>query len=88
MNDSGDFVFALACDAQRDLWTYGDRYGAMNATIQIASLYNRNGECEEALEILYNLLDGDTLLVPDALCRLHEEASVAFAGMGDKSASD
>lgn len=88
VNDSGNFVFALACDAQRDLWTYGDRYGAMNATIQIASLYNRNGECEEALEILYNLLDGDTLLVPDALCRLHEEASVAFAGMGDKSASD
>ena len=83
-----EVVFVLARNARQCLQTYGDCYGVVNATIQTASLYNRKGECEKALDILFGLLESDTLLVPDALCRLHEEASVAYAGLGDKAASD
>lgn len=83
-----EVVFALARNARQRLHTYGDCYGVVNATIQTASLYNRKGECGKALDILFGLLESDTLLVPDALCRLHEEASVAYAGLGDKAASD
>ena len=87
-DNAEEVVFVLTHNARQCLQAYGDRYGMVNATIQTASLYNREGDCEKALEILFGLLENDTLLVPDALCRLYEEASVAYAGLGDKAASD
>ena len=87
LTDSVDASVGLSLSfAQRALLcleTYGDRYGAMNATVQTASLYNRMGEYERALDILA-AVDG----VPDPLARCHEEMSVAYAGLGDKAASD
>lgn len=75
----------LAVDAQQLLATYGDRYGAMNAAIQQASLHNHAGRFEASLAILDTLT---TILIPDAQARRHEEMSVAYAGLGDKLSSD
>lgn len=83
LDTAADLSMALAQRALRCLENYGDRYGVMNATVQIASLYNRIGEYERALGILENV-DG----APDPLARRHEEMSVAYAGLGDKVASD
>lgn len=81
--------FSLATDALQRLTEYGDMYGAANATVQIASLYNRTGEYEIALDSLHTILDRiGTLPIPDALCHLYEEASLSYAGLGDKVASD
>lgn len=80
--------FDLTHDAQRCLRAYGDSYGVVNATIQSASIYNRMGAYETALDTLLTLLDEESPLVPDALCRLHEEASLSYAGLGDKGMSD
>lgn len=74
---------SFARHALQCLGAYGDQYGVMNATVQIASLYNRIGEYEVVLRIL-DTVDG----APDPLARRHEEMSVAYAGMGDKAASD
>lgn len=76
---------SLAQSAWQSLTAYGDRYGMLNATIQIASLHNRAGEYEVALALLDSL---DTSIVPDAQARQHEEMSVAYAGLGDKTMSD
>ena len=75
----------MAYDARQCLADYGDRYGMLNATIQIASQYNRMGEYERALSLLDTL---DAAPIPDAQARQHEEMSVAYAGLGDKAASD
>lgn len=87
LNDSVDASVGLSLSfVQRALLcleSYGDRYGVMNATVQTASLYNRIGEYEQALGSLKNV-DG----APDPLARCHEEMSVAYAGLGDKAASD
>ena len=80
-------VFSLASEAQEYLHSYGDRYGEVNAKVQTASLYNRIGEYGMALDTLLCMLE-DTTLVPDVLCHLHEEASLAYAGLGDKASSD
>lgn len=74
-----------AHDSKSCFDTYGDRCGAMNATVQIASLHNRMGNYEVALGILDTLT---TVLIPDAQARRHEEMSVAHAGLGDKRESD
>lgn len=78
-----DISMAFAQQALQCLEDYGDSYGVMNATVQIASLHNRIGEYEVALDML-EVVDG----APDPLARRHEEMSVAYAGMGDKKASD
>lgn len=80
---SVDLSLSFAQRALQRLEAYGDRYGIMNATTQIASLYNRIGDYERALDIL-EVVDG----MPDPLGRCHEEKSVAYAGLGDKVASD
>ena len=80
---SEELVSSFAQQSLQCLATYGDRYGMMNVTVQIASLYNRIGEYEEALRLL-ETVDG----APDPLARRHEEMSVAYAGLGDKEASD
>ena len=81
--------FVLATEAMQMLEAYGDRYGAVNATIQIASLYNRIGEHDIALDTLQRVLGQIALLpIPDALCHLYEESSLAYAGLGDKASSD
>ena len=77
------FSMSFAQSARRCLSTYGDAYGVMNATVQIASLHNRKGEYEEALKLLV-----PTHGAPDPLSRCYEEMSVAYAGLGDKAASD
>ena len=71
--------------AQQCLMAYGDRYGVLNATIQMASFYNRMEEYELALSILDTL---DAHPIPDSQARRYEEMSVAYAGLGDKGASD
>ncbi len=115
----------LVNDALSCLKTYGGRYDEMNAMVQMASLYNRMGNYEEALDTLQCVLDRiaciyaenylptDSIVslplydafgtrpleiewlsssegrtIPDVLCRLREEASLAFSGLGDKVASD
>ena len=81
--------FVLATEALQMLEAYGDKYGVVNATIQIASLYNRIGEYGIALDTLQQVLDHIALLpIPDALCHLYEESSLAYAGLGDKESSD
>lgn len=84
---ASDAAFGLAADAYQCLQEYGDRYGLVNAKVQIASLYNRRGQYMMALDTLLYMLE-DSTLVPDVLCRLHEEASLAYAGLGEKAASD
>lgn len=74
-----------AHDSKNHFDTYGDRCGAMNAAVQIASLHNRMGGYEVALGILDTLT---AVLIPDAQARRHEEMSVAHAGLGDKGESD
>ena len=88
VDDSEEVALALAHDAWHCLHAYGDQYGVANATVQIASLYNRRGDYTMALDTLLCLLGGDAQLVPDVLCRLHEESSLAYAGVGDKNMSD
>lgn len=68
------------------LGTYGDAYGWWSALVQIASLHNRRGEYEVALSLLplAEGIDG----APDILAKMHEEASLAFSGLGDKQSSD
>lgn len=83
MDASIGFSLSYAQSALRCLSAYGDAYGVMNATVQIASLHNRMGEYEVALGLL-DAVDG----APDPLARCHEEMSVAYAGLGDKEASD
>lgn len=80
---SASVSMALARQALQHLGAYGDRYGVMNATVQIASMHNRIGEYDEALRVL-EMVDG----APDPLARRYEEMSVAYAGLGDKAASD
>ena len=84
-NSSVGLGMSLAQSAWRSLTDYDDRYGMLNATIQIASLHNRAGEYEAALALLDSL---DTSIIPDAQARQHEEMSVAYAGLGDKMSSD
>lgn len=116
---------ALVADAMCHLDSYGDRYGIMNAMVQMASLHNSRGHYQAALDTLQRTLDdlawiysthylsadsvahltlyattdeqpvelgwlasAEGRTVPDILCRLREEASLAFAGWGDKVASD
>lgn len=74
---------SLAQRALHCLSAYGDSYGVMNATVQIASLYNRIGEYEQALSLLHGV-DG----APDPLAKSHEELSVAYAGLGNKAMSN
>ena len=81
-------VLGLAYDARECLHVYGDCYGVVNTTVQIASICNREGKYEAALDTLSVLVDGAIMSVPDALCRLHEESSLAYAGLGDKAMSD
>ena len=85
LSDSTDspLGLSLAQHALQCLDAYGDRYGVMSAKVQTASLYNRIGEYEQALCLL-ETVDG----APDPLARCHEEMSVAYAGLGDKEASD
>lgn len=80
-------VFSLLNDALRCLQSYGDRYGVANAKVVEASLLNKRGDYTIALDTLFRLLE-DSVLMPNILCRLHEEASVAYAGLGNKQASD
>lgn len=80
-------VFPLAETALHRLHSYGDSYGVLNAKVQMASLYNRTGEYAIALDTLQSMLV-DSILSPDVLCRLHEETSLSYAGLGDKAASD
>ena len=82
---SAGLSMSLAQSALQSLTAYGDRYGMLNAAIRIASLYNRVGEYETALALLDSL---DTMIIPDAQARQHEEMSVAYAGLGDKLMSD
>ena len=65
---------------------YGDAYSCWAATVQMASLHNRRGEYEVALSLLP--LAEDIAGAPDVVARMHEEASLAFAGLDDKAASD
>lgn len=76
----------FASEALRSLERYGDAYGSWSAVVQMASLHNRRGEYEVALSMLplAEGLEG----APDILARMHEEASLAFAGLGDKEGSD
>lgn len=85
LTDSVDAHVSMefARQALQCLSAYGDQYGVMNATVQIASLHNRIGAYEVALRIL-DTVDG----APDPLARRYEEMSVAYAGLGDKAASD
>lgn len=82
---SSSLSMSFAQTALQCLAGYGDQYGVLNASVQIASLYNRIGEYEAALVILDTL---DATLLPDTRARCHEEMSVAYAGLGDKAASD
>ena len=116
---------AFVSDAISCLRNYGDNYGVANAMVQMASLYNREGNYVTALDTLQQVLDfisgiysstylpSDSVVkpllydadaiapvevewlsgferhsIPDALSRLREEASLSFAGLGDKLASD
>lgn len=82
---SASLGVSFAQDALQCLTDYGDEYGVLNASIQMASLYNRIGEYDAALAILDTL---DAAPIPDAQARQHEEMSVAYAGLGNKAASD
>lgn len=87
--EQDNFSFALAIDALHLLDAYGDRYGAVNAMVQIASIYNRMGQYEVALDTLQHVYDRiGEMPIPDALCHLYEESSLAYAGLGDKTSSD
>lgn len=83
LDASANLSLSLAGRALHCLEKYGDCYGVMNATVQIASFYNRMGEYERALSMLEAVKGA-----PDPLARCHEEMSVAYAGLGDKVASD
>ena len=80
-----DHSMSLAQGALQSLSVYGDCYGVLNGTIQVASLFNKQGKCDAALSILEGL---DAALIPDTQARQYEEMSVAFAGLGNKTASD
>ncbi len=82
---SASLCMSFAQEALQCLSDYGDKYGVLNASIQIASLYNRLGEYDTALVILDTL---DAAPIPDAQARRYEEMSVAYAGLGDKVVSD
>lgn len=129
LEETADMSVGISMDfiteATASLEHYGDRYGVINAMIQMASLHSRRGDYPMALDILQQALDSiawhysvnnlpaDSMAslslfdvtglpsmelswmqnsegrtIPDALCRLREEASLAFAGLGDKVASD
>ena len=82
VNISMDF----ANEALQLLETYGDMYGWWSSVVQMSSLHNRRGEYEIALSLLplTEYIDG----APDVSAKMHEEASLAFAGLGDKASSD
>ena len=80
-------VLSLLNDALQCLQSYGDRYGVTNGKVVEASLLNKRGDYTIALDTLFRLL-GDSMLMPNILYRVHEEASVAYAGLGNKEASD
>ena len=80
-------VFSLLNDALQCLQSYGDRYGVTNGKVVEASLLNKRGDYTIALDTLFRLLE-DGMLIPNIRYRIHEEASVAYAGLGDKEASD
>lgn len=90
LNDSAQTTMVLckklAEEASQHFVDYGDTYGELLAIVQIASLYNRIGKYEEALEPL--ALGERWRGAPDALSRMYEEASLAFSGLGDKESSD
>ena len=129
LEETADMAVGISMDfiteAIASLERYGDRYGMINAMIQMASLHSRRGDYSMALDVLQQTLDSiawhysanslpvDSVVrlslsdpaglpsmelswvqnsegrtIPDALCRLREEASLAFAGLGDKVASD
>lgn len=86
-DDVEEKAFSLISEGLHCLQKYGDCYNVTYNKVVEASLYNRKGDYTVALDKLYELLE-DSVLMPDVLCRLHEEASVSFAGLGDKEASD
>lgn len=86
INASVSISMTFADNALQLLTTYGDAYGALSATVQQASLYNRIGEYEQALEPLSLEYPWDG--APDILAKMYEEASLACSGLNDKTASD
>lgn len=77
-------------DRAHRLARYGDSvYWTTEARIFAASALNKAGRYEDALDTLglaYADLRGDD--VPECLCRMSEQASVAYAGRGMKDSSD
>ena len=74
-------------------WTlslYGDSaYWVTEARIHEAAAMNKAGLCLEALDTLqlaYDCIAYDN--VPECLCRISEQVSVAYAGLGKKDSSD
>lgn len=84
--DAASLSMALAERAITTLAEYGDAYGMLAATIQRASLHNRQGAFREALEPLTQQQPWDK--APDVQARMYEEASLAYSGLADKEASD
>lgn len=69
---------------------FGDSaYWVTEARIHEASAMNKAGLCLEALDTLqlaYDCIAYDN--VPECLCRISEQVSVAYAGLGKKDSSD
>ena len=88
--DSAHASVTMSMDFAREalylLDRYGDAYGVWSAIVQMASLHNRRDEYEVALSMLP--LAEDLVGAPDVMARMHEEASLSYAGLGDKEGSD
>ena len=88
--DSAHASVTMSMDFAREalylLDRYGDAYGVWSAIVQMASLHNRRDEYEVALSMLP--LAEDLVSAPDVMARMHEEASLSYAGLGDKEGSD
>lgn len=79
----------LAKEALKGFQRYGDVYQTAGALRTIASCYMARGYYQPAVETLHQALS-DTLInqAPDLVASIHEQLSVAYAGLNQKGQSD
>lgn len=83
----GDYAMALEV-LQQALDRIAGHYSAHHLPADSVARLSLSDTTGTSLQELEWLSATEVLTIPDALCRLREEASLAFAGVGDKVASD
>ena len=88
-HDGADLPVFLAEEALRYFIGFGDTYQISGAYRTLASCYRAQGDFPTALHYLNEALSDSTISqAPDLVASIHEQLSVAYSAINDKSRSD